>query len=1219
MGTSRDGDARLLDLRSPRARLLPREDGQASFAVVAVLLLVLFTYSFALMGPSGPWSSERTLERPSLREAESRLREAIHGVMDGSLERAIEIAAIEDGVDLSSALDAIFASQMPSRIPGHAGGFSIRLDRAWAGLRVTGREPFSQGVPADAWGPVARVDVALTCQAFEGNGPIRLSLEVLGPVTSPNIIVAEASSIIHALSDDEGPVAFAAQSDLWEIAMGRTLQGERDPGGIIGIEDVERALMRAITGEVAGGIPSSPRPHVIDLEMLVLLSVEGMLERNLGWVDDYLFHGNGLEGLLAIDGGLAPVLPLLAILDGWKGLEAELREMASEAVTASTMAALERVGAGDLNLGPYEDVRTMAIEAIATLDRLSLRLRAELARGGMARIGEDIAERTVEWLLGAPEGTLDAAIHSLLDDIIDAAGEGPLAGHVDRVLSDVTLVVATLGLDCARDSLLAMGTNGPIVEQGHRGPVGEFQDARGRLRVEIEELQVSTLWSGQVACEPGNMLRTVIGPFIEAREVSRTALGAMAFTSTCRATVQGTARVIGSTSGPFGDRAGGVEWRVPVGMALEVPVVTGWRLEGVLYRPSTTLSEDLARLSEAVYGAVGSSIGYLTHGFMDAAEWVEAQLEGLYGDMRESLLSKSAYTLSQALWRIGESLVDRNMGRAINGSWDLLMDLFGDDLRERLTWELELMGTRLQVALDPELQQICVSLAKGKVSLSVSVRRLCDPHPPFRPQPIQGYYWGFFGEARLDLGEKGASLYLDPLTLEHPSVMTLVARWGDELNGSGRELVVEALEARKARGTSGITLSQMTGGLHLLSLGGDALLDAGVVVHGDLVDEDALRELVTKALKAAWLASVRGWKVGDLLGNTGRGPDAGVFVETLLRELYFALLEQAADLVNEIEAFLEVDPPGPAWPSVRVSLVLSRPLEVLLPLEQWIGRGLRDLLGMASSGTTGAYGNAALGLSSRLTEHVLVRTELLWEVEAPQWMGPLGGLEMPDMVGLVLRGQTNLASLAALAGRGGGGWESQLEVLLRGVPGAALALVPGMGSPEWKWAEVTLLRVALREAATPRVLLSQVLYDVRGRDADLEFVEVVNAWDRVVDLEGFVLEDDAGRYEVRGHHPLLPGDHLLVVRNGSAAHREWGFVPDADRMGLRLSNEGDRVALSAPDGTRLDLVAWEGYLPGWEGVDAGEGLALRRVEGDLDRCAPSAWTVEMPAPRRSGR
>jgi hypothetical protein len=1198
--------------------MLPRNDGQMSFTVGAVLLLVMFTYSFALMGPSGPWSSGRPMEGLSLGEAETALRDAIRPAMDVSLERAIEIAAIDDGVDLSSAFDAVFVSQLPTRIPKDAGGFTIELDRCWAGLRAMGREPLVQGVPASGWGPFARVEVALSCPSFEGAGPIMLSLEVLGPMTSPNVIVAEVGSIIHALSDDGGPVAFAARNVLWEQALGRTLMGKRDPGEIIEMDDVESALMDAINGEVTGYFPSSSRSHVIDLEMLVHRSVEGMLERNLGWVDDYLFSNNGLEGLLAADKGLAPVLPLLAILDGWKDLEAQLREMASQAVTTSTMAALERVGAGDLELGPSEDIRSATSEAIATLDSLSLRLTDDLAHEGMAPVANDIAERAAEWLLEASDGALESAILVILEKLLETAGEGPLAGHIDRVLSDVTTVVATLGLDCARDSLLAMGAKGPVKERDPIDPVGDIPGASGRICVEIEELKVSTIWSGQVACEPGSMLRTLMGPFIEAREVTRTALGAMAFTSTCRATVQGTARVIASASGPLGSNAGRVEWHVPVDITMEVPVVSGWRLEGVLYRPSTTLSGDLVRLSEAVYGAVGSSIGYLTHGFMDATKRVGAELEGLYGDMRESLLSESAYTLSQALWRIGDSLVDRNVGKAINGSWDLLMDLFGDDLRERLTWDLELMGTRLQVALDPELQQINVGFVKGKVSLSVSMRRLCDPHPPFRPQPIQGYYWGVFGEAHLDLGEKGATLYLDPLTLEHTSVMTLEVGWGDELNGSGRELVVEALEARKVRGTSGIALSQLTGGARLLSFGGGSLADAGVVVHGDLVEEEAMRDMITKALKAAWLASVRGWKVGDLLGSSGKGPDAVVFVETLLRELYFALLKQASDLVHEIEAFLEVDPPGPEWPTVRVSLVLSRPLEVLLPLQRWVGRGLRDLLGMASSGTTGAYGNTALGLTSTIAEHVLVRTELLWAVEVPPWIGLQGGLDLPDEVGLVLRGQTNLASLAALAGRGGRSWESRFEVLFRGLPGAALALVPGMGSSEWKWAEITLLRVVLREAASPLVLLSQVLYDALGRDADLEFVEVVNAWDRVVDLEGYVLEDDGGRYEVRGRHPILPGDHLLVVRNGSASHREWGFVPDADRMGLRLSNEGDQVALLAPDGTRLDLVAWEGFLPGWEGHVAGEGQALRRDEGDLTRCEPSAWTVDMPAPRRSG-
>ena len=217
----------------------------------------------------------------------------------------------------------------------------------------------------------------------------------------------------------------------------------------------------------------------------------------------------------------------------------------------------------------------------------------------------------------------------------------------------------------------------------------------------------------------------------------------------------------------------------------------------------------------------------------------------------------------------------------------------------------------------------------------------------------------------------------------------------------------------------------------------------------------------------------------------------------------------------------------------------------------------------------------------------------------------------------MLRFSANLASLAALAGRGVGLWEASAEVLLRGLPGVVLAVVPGMGEPHWRWVEVTLLRVRLRETASPMVLLSQVLYDARGKDADLEFVELVNRGDRVLDLEGWCIEDDGGRLVVKGHHPLLPGDHLLVARNGSAVRETWGQRADVDRMRLRLSNEGDHVRLLGPDGSLLDMVAWEGHVPGWEGLDAGEGFALIRAEGSLERCEPSAWTVGVPAPRGS--
>jgi hypothetical protein len=375
--------------------------------------------------------------------------------------------------------------------------------------------------------------------------------------------------------------------------------------------------------------------------------------------------------------------------------------------------------------------------------------------------------------------------------------------------------------------------------------------------------------------------------------------------------------------------------------------------------------------------------------------------------------------------------------------------------------------------------------------------------------------------------------------------------------------------------------------------------------------------MLSRAMKDAWMATVRGWKVGDLLGETGRGPDACAFLETLLRELYFALLERGSAIVEDLEAFVEVDPPDPAWPAVRVSLVVQRPLETLLPLVEWARGALARLVDGAWSGSTGGLGPGGTGLAAWAAEHVLVRTELSWTVDSPERLRAPGGAGAPDRVGLVLRFSANLASLASVFGRTVGSWEVSSEVLLTGLPGAVLALVPGMGDPSWERVEVTLLRARVRMSSLPLVLLSQVLYDARGTDADLEFVELVNGGDRVLDLEGWCLEDDGGSLLIKGHHPLLPGDHLLLARNGSAVLETWGERADVDGMRLRLSNEGDTVRLLGPDGSLLDSVAWEGHLPGWEGLEAGEGVALRRVDGTLQRCEVSAWTTGAPAPRGS--
>jgi hypothetical protein len=661
---------------------------------------------------------------------------------------------------------------------------------------------------------------------------------------------------------------------------------------------------------------------------------------------------------------------------------------------------------------------------------------------------------------------------------------------------------------------------------------------------------------------------------------------------------------------------------VRLDLPVEVTVVTGWPIAGVRYAPSRTLAGDVAEAARSAYGRLAEGAGWLASRAGDAAEWVVAGLRGIGQDLVEGVLDASAYDLSRSLLRIGESLLDRKVDRALNETWGLLSRLIGDDVRERLTWRFEAWGMDVTVWLDPLRQQLGVGLERGALNTSLVVRRLCDPDSPWRARPIEGYHWGVFGEATLDMGAEGATVSIDPLTLEHPSVVTARAWWGsDGRGGPSKELSVEAVSARRPPVESGVRLSQLLGCAPLMSLGGAlGTVDAGVVLRADAGAEGDLGELALSAFRRAWLSSVRGLRVGDLVDAAMSPPDAGLFLEALLRELYFALLQEARESAVEVEAFLEVDPPAPGWPMVHVGLVLSDPLAVLLPLMAWArSRAVRLATTAAAGGGAGAAAldGAGSGLAASVAEHVLLRLELSWGVALPQWLDPGGRARR---TGLAVRAEANLASLQAAVGGGaeGRGWEASLSLVLHDVPGAVLAIVPGLGSPSWRWADVTLVRATLRDARPPRLLLSQVLYDARGRDSDLEFVELVNADDRIVDAGGMRLLDDAGEFVVPSHRPMLPGAHLLLCRNRTAVRAEWGVEPDVWGMGLRLNNEGDVVALLSADGRVLDEVAWEGAVPGWGTLEAREGEALARLDGDDRAGEPSAWLVTSPLPRRGG-
>lgn len=1139
-----------------------RSDGEAnaSLCLLAVLVLLMATYSLALSGPAGPWARSAG-GGLSLVEAEAELGEVLTDALDRAEGLALGRAAIADGVPMDDVLDACLVSSVSSMLPATAGGWRVDMVEAWGGLVQLPSDPAGPGSPRGSRVPVAGMVVRLGPPGDGRGEGMTMTVRARSGSGEFAEVVSRVASLASGLRDPSGPVALGVSGTLWPVAQGRCIAGCREPGRLVTEGEVLDAVLATVRALASGGGVPAPEAPQVDLAGLVRQSVRGVVERDLGWLDGYL----GLDGLPGVLG------------DG----EAMLREAAVQAVVDVEMGLLEELMAGEGTVISGGDLVTVVDRGLGVLGRLEREL---LGR-----------EWSVEAAGSALEGIVPGAVPGIVSNLV-------------TWLSTSLRAIALVGLESARWALLGVGLSGRRVADG--GP--EAAGDREGISLELVDVEVSTSWSGVRSSGRPGLVRRVADALLDGRNVvGDDPGGTLPYMSVGRVLVTGWVQVGAEVPGTSGSGTG-ASWCLPIDLEWDLELASGWPLEGVAYAPSATLGGDLAGVVHALYDGACDSVGWLTARFRDAAERLGSWAGDLYGEMVDSVMAASAYTVSRALWSIGESLVSRKVDAAINGTWELLMDLFGEDLREALTWRWEMLGCAFTVSFDVAREQLDLTVERGRVSLNVSVRRLCDPHPPFRARPVEGYHWGVFGEARLDLGERGAVLYLDPLTLEHASVLSMVIEWGDDEGGG--ELALEALGASELADSWSMSLSKLAG-VGMLSAAAGGVVDAGLVVRGHFAKEGALGKALHRAMKDAWLASVRGWKVGDLAGHTGQGPDAASFLSTLMRELQGALEEQGARLVSELELYLEARFPSPGWPTVRLSLVLSRPLDSLLPLSAWARRSVGPLLGAAPSGAVEGAGEA---MATWLAEQVELRFELVWAMEPPGWLASRAGSSLPDRLGLVVRFQVNAAALGALAGSNRGRWEARAEVLLRGVPGALLALVPGMGSPDWDWAEVTLLRVVLREVEHPVVLVSQVLYDARGRDADLEFVELLNAGRGMVDLEGFRLSDEDGSFLLRGHLPLLPGDYMLVARNATAVREEWGALPDVGRMGLRLANDGDSVMVEDPDGYVLDLVSWETPGGEWSSLGTGEGQALVRLEGDLRPMEPAAWCVAPPMPRAAG-
>ncbi|MFQ5709029.1 MAG: lamin tail domain-containing protein, partial [bacterium] len=141
--------------------------------------------------------------------------------------------------------------------------------------------------------------------------------------------------------------------------------------------------------------------------------------------------------------------------------------------------------------------------------------------------------------------------------------------------------------------------------------------------------------------------------------------------------------------------------------------------------------------------------------------------------------------------------------------------------------------------------------------------------------------------------------------------------------------------------------------------------------------------------------------------------------------------------------------------------------------------------------------------------------------------------------------------------------------------------------------------------AGPSLLISEVFYDTPGTDSKEEWIEVFNSTSNQLDIGNYKLKDSpSGTYTIPVGTVIESGQTMIFAKNTAGFAALYGFNPDFGNLSLSLSNSGDFVKLFDATDNLLDIVAWEGKLPGWAGLAANTGESLVRISFEQ---GPSAW------------
>jgi hypothetical protein len=159
---------------------------------------------------------------------------------------------------------------------------------------------------------------------------------------------------------------------------------------------------------------------------------------------------------------------------------------------------------------------------------------------------------------------------------------------------------------------------------------------------------------------------------------------------------------------------------------------------------------------------------------------------------------------------------------------------------------------------------------------------------------------------------------------------------------------------------------------------------------------------------------------------------------------------------------------------------------------------------------------------------------------------------------------------------------------------------------------------------TKSIVINEVMYDpMTTPDADGEWVELYNAGDATVSLDGWSLADASSNVAL-SELIIAPHGFAIVAASDAFddayADYDGVLVVLGRRIGNSLGNDGDRLTLLDATGATVDAISWGGdasaFEPSIDDVPAGHSIERRVTGADTDRAGD--WVDnERPSPGRA--